>query len=110
LIIELFRAWTPEDMRVETCGICGHEIAPTPVIADLATDDRYDVGVACPECVGYLGARSPGKSPTREEYEEACRRFPHPMFESEEAPRAAVGDRDPSDVAYEQAWIWQVSR
>ncbi len=78
MIIRLFRAWIPEDMREDTCGICGHEIAPASVIADLKTDDSYDCGVACAECVGYLGARSPEKAPTREQYEEALRRYPAP--------------------------------
>ncbi len=108
MIIELFRAWTPEDMTEDTCGICGHEIAPASVIADLETEDRYDCGVACSECIAYLGERSPERSPTREEYEEALRRYPRPMFESSEALRAAAGDRDPSEIAYEEAWIWRV--
>ena len=110
MIIELFRAWSPKDMKVDTCGICGQEIAPTPVIASAATEDRWNMGVACMECVAYLGSRNPEKCPTREQYEEALRRFPRPMYESEEALRTAAGDEDPGDFIYEDSWIWQVAR
>ncbi len=96
MIIELFRAWSPKDMKVDTCGICGQEIAPTPVIASAATEDRWDMGVACMECVAYLGSRNPEKCPTREQYEEAL--------------RTAAGDEDPGDFIYEDSWIWQVAR
>ena len=107
MFIRLFRAWSPKDMKEDTCGICGAEIAPTPIIANLNTDNSYDVGVACVECVGYLGSRNPERSPGREVYEEALRRYPAPMFETEEALLVAAGDRDPSEIAYEQAWVWK---
>jgi hypothetical protein len=111
LIIELQRAWTAEVMdREEECGICRTPFRLESVIAQATTDDRYDMGEACPECVGYLGERNPERFPSFQVFDEALRRFPRAMFESEQALRAAAGDRDPSDVAYEDSWIWQVSR
>jgi hypothetical protein len=45
--------------------------------------------VVCPECLGALGRHKPQKFPTIEEYEEALRRFPGPIWGSvEEADRA----------------------
>ncbi len=90
MFIELFRAWTPTDVHEDECGACGHTIAPRSVIAELATDDRYDMGVACEECVRYLGARSPERSPTIEVYEEALSNYPEPMYESQEALEVAA--------------------
>jgi hypothetical protein len=107
LIVRLIRAWTPEDMQEGTCGICGHLVAQVPVIATAITDERYDVGQVCAECVAYIGSRNPERCPTREQYEEALQRYPAPMFESEEALLVAAGDRDASDIAYEQSWVWR---
>jgi len=111
MFIELYRAWAPEHLTEDTCGVCGHTIAPTSVIASVATDDRNDMGVACPSCVEYLGSRSPEKSPTIEFYREMLRQFPAPMYASEEALLAAAEDyEDPSEIAYEASWLWRVSR
>jgi len=98
-------------MHEDKCGACGHTIAPTSVIASLATDARDDMGVACPSCVAYLGSRNPERSPTIEFYLEMLEKYPAPMYTSEEELRAAAEDfEDPSDVAYEASWLWSVSR
>ncbi len=114
MFIELRRAWTPEDMHFPdtsgTCGICGDEAAPSSVIASAATDAADDMGVACPSCIEYLGARNPERSPTIEQYREFLRRFPEPMYASDEELQAATEDfEDPSEVAYEESWLWRLS-
>ncbi|MDP9477233.1 MAG: hypothetical protein M3R38_16400 [Actinomycetota bacterium] len=111
MFIELQRAWVPENVREDECGVCGHEVAPTSVIALAASDDRDDLGVACPSCVAYLGSRSPERSPTIEFYREMLEKYPAPMYASEEElERAAEDFEDPSDVAYEASWLWTVPR
>ena len=111
MFIELRRAWIPEDMHEAACGVCGHITAPTPVIASLATDNRDDMGVACPSCVEYLGSRNPERSPTIEFYRAMLQKYPEPMYASEEElERAAEDFEDPSEVAYEASWLWEVSR
>jgi hypothetical protein len=100
VIIELYRAWIPEEMAGNVCGICG-------------TDDRHDMGAACHKCLEFLGMRRPDRFPTREIYEEALRKYPEPMFESEEeleAAAAAAGVEDPSEIAFKRSRIWVASR
>jgi hypothetical protein len=109
MIIELYRAWTPEHMKADTCGVCGHEVVPTSLIASVATEGREDMGVACPACVAYLGSRNPEKSPTIEQYMRLLHQFPAPMYASDEELRAAAEDfEDPFDVAYEESWVWRL--
>jgi hypothetical protein len=109
LFIELHRPWVPEHMHEDTCGVCGHEVAPKSVIASVADDMRDDMGVACPACVAYLGSRSPERSPTIERYLELLRRFPAPMYASQEELEAAYeGSEDPENAAYEESWVWRL--
>jgi hypothetical protein len=109
MIIELYRAWVPEHMHDDVCGVCGREVAPTSVIASVGGDDRMDMGVACPTCIAYLGSRSPERSPTIERYLELLRQFPAPMYASQEELEAAYGDEeDPEDAAYEESWVWRL--
>ncbi len=84
---------------------------PTSVIASAAVDDTSDMGVACPACIEYLGARNPERSPTIEQYREFLRRFSEPMYASDEELRAAAEDfEDPSEVVYDASWLWRVAR
>jgi hypothetical protein len=110
MIIEIYRAWVPEDIHEDTCGVCGQAVAPRSIIASAASDGaRWDMGVACPSCIAYLGSRNPEKSPTIEYYLELLRRFPAPMYASQEELRATYGDEeDPENAAYEESWLWRV--
>jgi hypothetical protein len=112
MIIELYRAWTPEDMQEDTCGACGHRVPATSVRAFLHTDDRRDMGVACPKCIEFLGYRSPERFPTIEVYRELLATYPRPMYESEEeleAATTAAGYEDPSELAFAAAAVWRAS-
>src|SRR5215217_1582607 len=72
MIIEMQRQWlAAETMRTDpedVCGVCGRAFEEPSVVAVARTDDRTDMGVACPECVEYLGRRNPEKFPTIEVY------------------------------------------
>jgi hypothetical protein len=52
----------------------------------------------CPPCIAHLGRRNPETFPTIEEYEEAKRRYPEPVFDYE-APDEIW------DPAYDASWI-----
>lgn len=114
MIVELMRAWTPEDMEGGECGICGHEVAPSSVVTLAATSANggTDMGHACPSCVEYLGGRSPERCPTIEEYRELLRRYPEPMYANEAeltAAAAEAGYIDPDNFAYDQSWVWRAT-
>lgn len=110
MIIELMRAWTPEEMEGGECGICGHEVEPLGVVTYAATDARTDMGRACESCIEYLGARSPEKCPTIEEYRKLLRKYPEPMYASYGEMKAAAEASgyydDPAFFVYDDSWIW----
>lgn len=110
MIIELYRAWLPEHMHEDECGVCGHHVAPRSIIASVATDEPWwDMGFACPACIAYLGSRNPERSPTIERYLELLRQFPAPMYASQEELEAAYEDEeDPENAAYEESWVWRL--
>lgn len=112
MIVELMRAWTPEEMIGGECGICGHEVAPASVVVYAASrPGGLDMGRVCASCVEYLGSRNPERCPTIEEYRELLRRYPGPMYASEAALDAATeeaGFMDPVDLVYHDSWVWQV--
>ena len=88
MIIKLRRAPAPEPGWSPECAFCGERFIPESVLAHVLSDSRMDLGVACRECVGMMGRRSPEKYPTLEEFEAALRRFPTPIWSStEEADR-----------------------
>lgn len=112
MIIELMRAWTPEEMEAGECGICGHEVAPSSVLTYAATDGRTDMGRACESCIEYLGVRAPEKCPSIEEYRELLRRYPEPMYASYDEMRAAAEATgyydDPAMFVYDDSYVWMV--
>lgn len=112
MIIELMRAWTPEDMEGGECGICGREVAPASVVTYAATDAGIDMDRACESCIEYLGARAPEKCPTIEEYRELLRRYPEPMYTSYDELRASAEATgyygDPAMFVYYDSWVWTV--
>jgi hypothetical protein len=84
MLIELQRAFLPEEMGVEEdCGICGISFTVESVVAHaVAGKRRMDAGVSCRACIEYLALRNPSAFPSTEEYEEAVRRYPEPLFAS----------------------------
>jgi hypothetical protein len=66
--IRLQRTQAPEDMRGEPCGICSVEFTPGVVRAQVVTRWEEDAGVACEECVEFIGRHPSGRFPTIAEY------------------------------------------
>ena len=107
MIIELQRTFLPEDIGMEElCGICEHRFHSESIIAQVSTDERIEEGWACPECVAYFGRRRPDRFPTMEEYEEAKRRYPEPMWSTKEALAHAEENETAFADAYEATWVW----
>ncbi len=117
MIIELQWAWTPDELeraaaRGRFCGVCGFPATPTNggVMIDAATDEGVEMGGACEECIAYLGARNPSKSPSLDEYRRIVAEHPRPMFSSDEEMNAAAPpDEDPADTFYDASWLWTVA-
>ena len=88
MLIELQRALTPGDIGPQDCGICGLRFTVEGVAARVVGigggNDRFDGGCACRVCVKFLAARNPQRFPSLEEYEEALRRYPEPIFTTDE--------------------------
>lgn len=102
MIVDLMRAFVPEEIGREEEFITGS------VLASAATWDRVDVGNLCPACVEMLARRKPEQFPTREEYEELCRRYPGPMFASvEEVMRLERANSPRMDEAYEARYVFK---
>ena len=109
MIIRLLRAFTPEEMHDEDCMLCGQRFRIESVIAQAVTDGRMETGQACPSCVEYLGQRNPECFPTIEEYEDALRRYPEPIWGTEEeADHALLELEDTSVVLTAANWIIRV--
>ncbi len=113
MIIELMRAWTPEEVVGGLCGICGHEVEPSSIVT-MTSDQAagMDMGLACLSCIEYLGSRNPEGCPSIEEYREILRKCPEPMYTSYDEMRAAAeaaGYEEPTDVAYDDSWVWKAS-
>ena len=83
MIIELQPAWTPTSSATESserCALCRHPLEDLSVIAYATTDDGAHAGVACFQCVSYLGRRNLERFPTEEEYRALLERHPSPMY------------------------------
>jgi hypothetical protein len=79
--IDLQRVWCPEDMKESPCILCEEHFVVESV-AGACPD--IDAQYVCPTCIEYFGKRNPEKFPTLEEYEEAKKRYPDPIWGSEE--------------------------
>ena len=65
------------------------------------------MGGACEECIAYLGARDPKRSPTLAEYRRIVAEHPRSLFSSYEEMKAAAPEwEDPADTFYEASWLW----
>ena len=111
MFIDLERAFTPDEIgHEETCGVCGVRFRTDSVTAGAVADNRMDMGNVCPDCVEVLGRRNPERFPTIEVFEELCRRYPEPMFESHEEVSRLEEERDPAvNEAYEARFIWRAA-
>ena len=85
--LDFIRALDPEDLGEDDCVICEQPFERESVIV-MGDEGRG----ACPPCIQYLGSRNPAAFPSFEEYEEAKRRFPYPVW-ADEQDRA---DLDPT--------------
>jgi hypothetical protein len=81
LYLYLRQAVDPTDMGEFPCGVCDtpFEVDAVQVQADL----ECVMQPVCPACIEYLGQRNPALYPTIEEFEEAKRCYPEPMFDYE---------------------------
>jgi hypothetical protein len=77
--IELIQAWVPDDMGEAPCILCEQIFVVESVMAITDIESQP----ACSSCVEYFGKRDPEKFPSIEEYEEAKRRYPEPLWSSE---------------------------
>ena len=115
MIIELQWAWTLDDLDDPgyqgPCGVCGFPVTDQGgIIVRAATDELVEMGPACEECIAYLGARNPKRSPTLEEYRSIVAEHPEPMFASyEEMKAAAPPDEDPAETFYWPSWLWRAT-
>ena len=113
MIVELEWAWTPDELEHSRGrgprGVCGTPVVPHgAVIINAATDEGTEMGPACEECIAYLAARNPKRSPTLEEYRVLVAEHPKPMFGSYEEMKAAAPEHeDPADTLYEASWLWR---
>lgn len=103
MIIELQRAFSPEELRPDFCGVCGEAFMVQSVLANAATDALGDMGYACPRCVAVLGGISPEQCAPIEAYVEALQRYPEPMCATGEE----AGERDSHGDLNAESWIWE---
>jgi hypothetical protein len=93
MIIEMQRQWIAAETKrtdpEDVWGVCGRAFEEPSVVAVARTDDRTDMGVACSECVEYLGRRNPEKFPTIEVYRDLLAIYPQAMYPSAEVLEAA---------------------
>jgi len=74
------------------------------VVAAGTGESREDMGAAYRSCVHYIGEANPDRFPTGEEYEEAKRRYPQPLW-SDELSAMLAYEEGTSDEEYEASWI-----
>ena len=103
--VKLRRALVPSEVHQrEVCGICGDRFTVGSVASVTMTDERVDMGYACPNCVEALGDYRPDRFPTIAELEEARLQYPEPVWASvDEAERSEKTEE--GDEAYWASWL-----
>lgn len=103
MLIDFQRAFTPEEMGDWECGLCRRDFRVESVIAMADTRDRQDIGRICPDCTEHFGRINPEIFPTIEEYRDALRRHPEPIWASDEE-----ADRE-EDAGFDHAstFVWR---
>ncbi len=113
--IQLQWAFSKEDMAPRACALCEAEFIPEAVIIRV---DPYAYE-ACGECLRALDGRKRQEPrapwPTWEEYQEALRRHPEPMFPSAgavEADEMAATKQYPESgywPTYDRSILWEAA-
>jgi hypothetical protein len=82
LHLYLQQAWDPTMLAERECGVCDvpFEVGTVHVVFVYDGDCKR----VCPSCIEYLGKRNPEKYLTIEEFEEAKKRCPEPLWASVE--------------------------
>jgi hypothetical protein len=79
------------DLEETKCSICGQEFRLASVVAKASAEVwGWDLGPVCPACIGVLGRHAPDRFPSIEEYEDALRRYPEPIWASDEEADAEL--------------------
>lgn len=78
----LRRAADPTYMGEFECGVCGvlHEVGA--VYVEGKAED-WGLDPFCLACIRHLGKRDPNRFPTLEQFEEAKKRYPEPIYDYE---------------------------
>ncbi len=99
--VQLQRAFSPEYMVEEECGLCGVEFRVEGVIA---WTER--ARMVCPECIAYLSERNPERFPSIDEYRAAVERNPEPLFSSDdEVLRVEAEEPAAMHAAYSASYV-----
>ncbi len=104
MLLDLQRAFTPEEMEEYECALCRRDFRPESVIAFAQTNDRADIGRICPDCLEHFGRANPELFLSIEEYRKTVRRYPEPIWANgEEADRA----EEEEDFDYSTTFVWR---
>jgi hypothetical protein len=122
MIIELWRKMVATEYSGCSCAICGNDFYRGNVFAVAAGDQGEELGEMCPVCLEHLNRRKrdaedptldnwPARGwPTPQDLEQARRRYPEPMFETEDDLLAAAEDRAADAEIYEASFVWKMKR
>jgi hypothetical protein len=104
--LEFWRASTPSELRLEDCCLCEQQFQTRSVVA-MAFDlpGGREIGVVCPTCIWILGHRAPGRFWTLAEYYAALRRYPRPIWSTDEE-----ADAELDALGWEVPDLWRVER
>jgi hypothetical protein len=121
MLIELHRMVVAGELT-DCCVICGNDFDLRSVYVVTHGDRGEEMGRMCPTCLEYLNRRKedaedptldnwPARGwPTTEVLERLRRRYPEPMFDTEEELLAAATDRAAEERIYEAAFVWRMER
>lgn len=112
LEIKLERAYEPEMMRRQPCGICGAEFQPEAVLVQLVGDCEHTP--ICEACIHLLAHRGDDENiPAAKHwndvygrYLEAAPKYPEPIFPSVEA----VMEAERRDAEGTTAYLLETAR
>jgi hypothetical protein len=121
MLIELHRMVVAGELT-DCCVICGNDFDIETVYVVAHGDRGEEMGPMCDVCLRYLNRRKldskdptldnwPARGwPTTEVLERLRRRYPEPMFDTEEELLAAATDRAAEERIYEAAFVWRMER
>lgn len=122
MLIELWRKEVATSYSSTCCAICGNDFELGSVYPMVSSDSGHDLGEMCPVCLDYLNRRKgapedprttnwPSRDwPTVEDLEEARRRYPFPMFETEDDLVAAAVDEEADWKLVQDCRVWRMER